>query len=710
MTGPSPQNGSLEGRPSPGPGGDDGDGKLPAGVRDFAVKLGKAVQRSGLYPKDHPALDPIVGDVLEGLEPILSSGGRISLGVSRDRLVHEDGESDPDHPLLSSLARRLHDHHVARLTFRAGVERDELSEFLVRAGRAPESSEAALGYRREVVDRWAHVAVQPVRYDGLSMAEEAGPAEEPEAAPEGDAEELWLGLARSALAEEAVEELGEDDVPDLETVVSALDGVTADRARARTVAARMVALAQMLKHADEDDRLEVRERFAHLLRRLGPDTVGTILSAAPQEQRQAFFEAVADWIPAATAVELLEEVADSRSLDVSYQMLRLLAKLASYADVEADSLDPEAGAAFRDQVKRLITGWKANLLGDVDEEAYDRYLRRFSGPDVPVLPEERALVDPGRVVLTALEVDYLGPLGRGAVKEMLEDDRTLELVEALGEPPEDAGATEEIWELVDVPKVVRQILDREPPDFEAVDVLLERQRREMAEPLLDLLAESQSRSVRRRLFARLTALDADDVGPAIVERLDDDRWFVKRNMLALLAERGDAPDSFAPLPYTRHPHPKVRKEAYKLALRSDGDRPEALRRALTDDDRQVWRLALGALREMPDRAVDQLVPVLRRRLQSGDLPDELTREAARALGRSDDEEALEALLDLCRTRSLLRFWTVDLAEKSPAVLAGLDALARGWRHRSEARRVLARARKADDPEIRRAAREGSEAA
>lgn len=734
MTTSSPGDDPLSGRspPGPAPRGADDPGELPDDLEAFLVRLGKAVQRHGLYPAGHPALEPIVDDVLDVLGRAFGSRDRVSLGVAPDRLLHEEGESDPSHPLLSSLAGRLHAHHVSRLTFRPGVEADELSAFLGEAARSPETSEEALGRRRELTDGWPHVLVEPVRYDALSMVEETAD-EETAGDVEGDAGDLWLGLARSVLAEEALDDLDEDEAPSLETMISALSEVTADRARARTVAARMVALAQMLARADEEDDEgagRVEERFLRLIDRLGPRNLGKLLSAAPQQQRQAFLQATMDWLPSGTVVELLDELADSRDLDVSYQMLRLLSKLASYADLDADALDPEAGVAFREQVRRLVGGWRENLHtgrdesieteegeGDEGPEAGAERDRgadgipagALSGADAPVLPDDRTFVDPARLVRTALEVGTLGPLGREAIAAMTRESRTDDLLDILHDAP-DRDAAEAAWEQVDLADALRTLLGRSPPDFEAVDALMERRAASVAGPLLDLLSESDSRSVRRQLFSRLAAMEGKDVNRAILERLDDDRWFVQRNMLALLVERTASPEGFTPLPYTRHSRAEVRKEAYKLAFRLPSERAEAVRRALDDADRKALSLGLGALQTLPSEVVDDVVPRLRERLEGGDLPAELERQAVRALGRSDEEEAFEALMGICRTRKMWRFWTVDLAEKSPAVLAAIEALARRWSDRPEAREVLARAREADDPELRDAVRVGSEAA
>ena len=674
-----------------------GTGELPADAAEFLTRLARGVQRHGLYPAGHPALDPVVDDVLEGLQWMFSREERLPVAVSREQMVLPQGETAPDHPLFSSLAERLHQHDLARVTFLPGTEAGELGAFMAEVAARPEEEGATLGSRPAVADDWPHLLLEPIRYERLSMAEEGPELAEVETV-EASARDLWMGLARTVLADDAMEQLGDDgDVP-TQRIVAALERISSEEGRARQAAARMLALVRGLWHAEEgEEEHALRERLVEIVETVDPAAMGSLVGTLSTDEQRELLRATTEWLSAGTVVDLLEEIGGDPGKSISYQMLRLLSKLASYVELNHGALDPEAGAAFRDQVRRLVSGWQADIEGRSRGRAVGRL--GLAGPGGGT---DRVLQDPERIVQMALEVDRLGPMGTRAVDDLREREGVVRILELLRDRPDGEAAAGDVWARLETEDAVREVLRREPPDFDALDDLIGRMGAAAAPPMLDTLSESGSRSTRGKLFSRLIELEGD-IHAAVLERLDDDRWFVQRNMLALLEERGERPDDFSALPFTRHERDAVRREAYKLAFREAGERGEALQRALADGDPKVVSLALAALKEAPPSEVDAAVPVLRRRLDAGDLSPDLARQAVRELGRARSDEALRGLLDLCRTRKMWKFWTTDLAEKSPLVLEALRALADGWEDRSEAAAVLRKARRSADPEVRRSA-------
>lgn len=696
---------------------DDGEpDELPEPVEEFLERLSKALQQHAFYPADHPALEPVLDEVVVALDDLLDGDERLTVGVATDRLVTEDGESDPDHTLLRSLATRLHEHEMARVTFLADADAEELSDFLGEVSARPEADAEPVAGRRDVTDRWSHVLVEPIRYEELSMADELEdvPLEEIE---EGRARELWIGLARAALAEEVealaadgepdidtpTEELTDEDLPAAGTIVAALEGISARDVRARAVAARLLAVAERLNlqtGGEEED--EVRARFRRLMGDLSAGARGRLLQAAPERNRQAFLQATVDWLPPDQVLDLVEQMADQNDLGISYHMLNLLSKLATHVGVMEEARDPEAENAFRDQVRNLVSGWRRNIEAPDGEAAGPKLPGSPTGPGDDLFGGV-VEVDPHRVVQTALEVDVLGIAGDTAVDEILDAGHVGRVLEYLRNAPPGETARNEIWRRIDASIAVRELLRREPPDFAGLDDLLDRLGAAAAGPLLDALSDSASRSTRRKLFSRLADLSGA-IEEEILRRLEDERWYVKRNMLALLSERGTWPEAFTALPYTRHSRAAVRREAYKLAFTSDEEREEALRRALRDPDAKAVSLAIALVEDTDDSAIDPLVPLIRDRLEKEGLSPDLLRPAVRALGRARSREALRALLDFARTRNFWTFWRMSIARKSPLVLASLEALSDGWADHPEARDTLQRARDSSDPEIREAAR------
>ena len=193
-----------------------------------------------------------------------------------------------------------------------------------------------------------------------------------------------------------------------------------------------------------------------------------------------------------------------------------------------------------------------------------------------------------------------------------------------------------------------------------------------------------------------------DIGPLVVERLHDKRWFVVRNLLTVLDEFPQWPPGFSAAPYTTHADPRVRRQAFKLQLKAPAERDQALCVALKDRDANLVRMALTvALERCPETAIPLIVSrVADRQLASG-----LRVLGIRVLGGTRTPAALEALLRLADGG---RTWwgRKKLTARSPELLAALAELAAGWTEDVRAQGVLARALTSKDGEIRTAATVG----
>src|SRR5690606_5305845 len=126
--------------------------------------------------------------------------------------------------------------------------------------------------------------------------------------------------------------------------------------------------------------------------------------------------------------------------------------------------------------------------------------------------------------------------------------------------------------------------------------------------LLDRISESESRATRMGVFLRLVRIGLPVV-PSAIERLRDPRWYVIRNMLAMLNEIGAWPTSFSALPFVQHEHATVRREALHLAVQIPSEREDAIRVALADEDERALRIGVNAARTggLPEPAVPNAV-------------------------------------------------------------------------------------------------------
>lgn len=364
------------------------------------------------------------------------------------------------------------------------------------------------------------------------------------------------------------------------------------------------------------------------------------------------------------------------------------------------SVPEEAVRLFRDVVAAALEPLTANRLFT---GPYERRSRSRAAPRKREAGRAHAEAD--RVIFTALEVGASGPVVAQAVADMVEQGRSLDLLSALKEAPEDNPAARMIAAKVATLGELQRQLKEEPVDFAAVDVIVSGLGIGAAKVLLEVLAESRSRNTRRGAYERLARL-GPEIAPLVQPRLRDSRWFVVRNMISLMREAGVAPKAAGLARYVKHIDPRVRREALMLLLSFPETREQAVVDALRDDDRNVLRAGLqGARTGLPDSAV----PIITRRLSSGEFPPEFRVLALHLLGRSSSVLALDALLQVAQDgRSLTG--RPKLAQKTPEMLAAISALARGWPNERRAEALLNVARKSRDEQIREATRVATEPA
>jgi len=461
----------------------------------------------------------------------------------------------------------------------------------------------------------------------------------------------------------------------------------------------LLQIAQELKSAGGAEAVALRRRISRLIRSLRPETLRRLVEMGGDfAQRRQFVADAAAGMAADAVLEILKAAAETSQQAISHSLVRLLSKLAAHAESGSDEIRPQAEAALREQVQRLLQSW---TLADPNPGVYGAALQRMAraAPTGPAAPGE-SLAEPERVVAMALEVETVGPRAVAAVEHIVEAGRLGALLEALQQVPDERGAARAVWERVATSDVVRRLVRADPPDFTVLDRLIPQLGYAAAEPLLDALAVAQSRGARRGLLAQLVRLGAG-IGPLVVRRLEDDRWYVIRNLLALLEDLAVLPEGFSPARFALHADARVRRQAVKLQLKLPDERDVALVTALKDQDPRTVRLALGlivALHSCPAAAVSLLVSRASDRVIAADL----RVLAIRALGATTAPAALEALLRLTTAGRTL-FGKERLPPKSPELLVALAALVTGWAHDPRTRAVLARAAQSTDREIRAAA-------
>src|SRR5213595_3171832 len=678
----------------PGPSGERTT--LSRDLADFLIELSIALHKHAMYPEGHPSLAPAAAGLTRRAALLLEDRATISLGVARNQLVIEGVATDPKHPVLRELAGRLHRHHLGAITFRRGVEQEEVADALRTLAIEAERTGQPLGLGdRDRLAAWSHVQLHALTYERLELTDQAGPV------GEGDARaaQLWVGLARAALATAPEDTRPTPTEPAV--IAQAIDAHSKAEATGydQVIVGYLLQIAAELKTAGSTEAAALRRRTSRLIRTLKPETLQRLVRMGGDfAQRRQFVSDAADGMAVDAVLDILKAAAETSHATISHSLVRLLSKLAVHAEAGAAPVRLQADAALREQVQQLLAGW---TLPDPNPGAYGEALQRMARAAPAGTPRtDHHATEPDRLVAMALEIGTMGPRLPAAIGRVVAEGRLAQLLDALEGGAADTAAAATVRAQIATAAAVQRIVTREPIDFKLLERLVPLVGTVAAPPLLDALATAESRGSRRGLLAQLAKMGAE-IAPVVVARLDDSRWYVTRNLLALLEELGPPPPGFSAAPYMRHTDARVRWQAVKLQLKRPDQRDEALVAGLRDQDPRTLRLALSiavALQGCPDAAV----PLLVNRATDRALPGDLRALAVRSLGYTRAPAALETLLRITAGGRTL-FGRERLAGKSPELLVALAALATGWRDDPRARARLGIAASSTDGEIRHAA-------
>ena len=671
---------------------------------DFLVELSIALHKFSMYPSGHPSLQPAAAGVAARASQLHGDRPQIAFGVARRQLIIEGVATNASQPVLRRLAEELHRHQLGAVTILRGITADEVGEALRVLSREPEQH-GALGSAPEEQRSWPHLRLHPLSFGGLALVADAAlTASRDGKAVDTRGVELWIGLARAAMAGEPEEARTETEPT---VVAKAIDEHPRVEAYDQVVIGYLLQIARELRNASGPEAAALQRRTARLIGALNPETLRRLVEMSGDlSQRRQFVLDAAHGMAVDSVIDIVKAAADASGQPISDSLVRMFSKLAAHAELGSEQARPAADVALREQVGRLLDGWE---LADPNPDEYRQLLQHLATTSKGDRPRSSGVAldnrpEPVRVVQMSLESGQDGPMLSRAVDHAIADGHLTALVD-LAAPPVAADASDAQRALVASlcrPASVRALLERLPVDFECLDRLLPLLPAECAGPLLDSLAASDDRMTRRKLLDRLAAL-RHDIEPVLEARLSgDDRWYVQRNMLVLFERRRTLPSAEALALAASHPDVRVRQEALRLALRIPAERDVAARLALDSGHPGLAHAALAAIQhDCPMQLVDRVGAIAADR--NGVVTVRVL--AARALGRCPDRRALASLLALADGgRTLLG--RARLAPRSGVMLAALEALNAGWQGDTRASSLVRLARASTDPDIRRAVAQG----
>ncbi len=714
-------------------------------VRALAI----AWKNLAAYPPGHPALAASLGLAQRRLQDLLAKSGAVIFGVASDGLVIAQEKLTSSH--ARELARALYLRDVALLRLESGLEPAELESLLRALGGASTGSGRPTFADELAASGVTHARAESVDFSQVRLTDDTS-AEPPPASLWDDLLRAVLtGHVLSADGRQFLESAEAASARGLAAVVGEVlaasaagaggpgsadagsasgspagsAATTSERAR---LGARVAQATGRHFRGTSAERVLAANQVAELVRALPPDLreaiVGAALRAlAVDESAAEALAALAGGLTADTVLQALRRIKDEAPL--SSHALRLMHALSEAAprvrsrafappdaalmaelsvlfrEDDIDRYNPEEHESLLEaaaiEIPALATPEQALELGERLESMTDDALdERLAQTSVELLARLG-----GREGTEALLVRLDGLFSAFVASGRLEAATIL--AEDLRGSADDAAQPAHLRDRIEdalagmaTAHSLRAMLDaltrREVTSAAVARRLMDALGKAAARGFLLALAEEKDKSRRRRILDLLVSLGPLIAAPA-TELLDDERWYVVRNMIVLLQKVG-APSALAEVRRSAEHHDlRVRLEAIKWLLAYDPEVPTGLlEKAINDPDPKLAEAAVALAGNYGIKeAVDPLLAIV----------DGLDLMGRR---RSLRMKALKALGDLGDPAVLPR---LDRYFRNPVLpLVALEERRAAFRslplYPPEARQAyVERGLRARDPEIRR---------
>ncbi|MGC2063628.1 MAG: hypothetical protein WA610_11675 [Thermodesulfovibrionales bacterium] len=651
-------------------------------ITDAIVELTTSKRKIGLYPRDHPKIRESLQRAFSDLQSLLVFRGTITVGIAENMLMVDEVSLDMKNPALKDFARGLHTKGIAAVTFAPGLSVEELQRYheLMTERELPVGQGLAeLTESRGI----SHIVLTPLDISKFSFVEDAL---REDLSPDKLWEEYVRRLLEGSLVDgdlnDRIAELPPEELAsflnrqtDETTLDTLLDGVMKHYFRMGRGRGMQELLSRLLVLIDSLTP-EVRELFIEkalksplldyweihrVMRGLHSDTV---------ERMMKLFQSHASQLPENLRY-LIEKLNASRAPAISVIPDR---GTACVDDVEVDpdairkfSEDPSACAVDADYAALLEkmktdehAAGKSSLGQKIQEEC------RGNAVDLLATDIMFELLN----VKSGTREEYLAILTRLAdfMRHYIDTGRYQEISAIYGKIHEDSltgtfreeasrmkrtifGSEDFIRRLIESFKVWGR-LDREK--VQGLTALLKEY---LQDPLLDALALEPDAMIRRFFLDVLVVIGPDLPGRA-VQKLNDERWYVIRNMVYLIRECGGVQYVQNIRHLAKHPDRRISSEAVRTLVHfNTTDSVSYIRHYLTGKDLQQQD---QAVRLAGQYKVVAAVPYLVEILDRKDYSAGLDHNAAviKALAEIGDPSAVPVLLRICQSSSL--FHRADL--------------------------------------------------
>lgn len=650
---------------------------------EVIIELNISCRNVAIYPRDHPTIEKFLNRAFNLLQNLFKFRPGITFVVGKDTLIIDSFYLDNKNLVYRQFAKHLSKLNIAYITFLPGLTIDELYKFQHFISK--QVTDSSLKEIQEIFSDLAltHIQVGFVDYGAFSF-EEGKTAEE---IPQEDLWEMYIiGFITGTLKTEEIFEDIEEIPPDIfsrllnKICKDGIDKTAPEKILTiyiRKFFKRAFSSKEMKKLLDFINGLQpdLKEQFI--------DTVVDILSKNMDLATMSLSNISADLVIELFDTIRLQKIAIPESLqnlldkllslhqeDLTFRgssvvddiflpsdIVDMFAK-SDLENIISDTFETSVSDIYQKEIQKVLEFDASEMvsvrLSRLKEECDDDYIEKIynfiilelMSSDVVSLEEYRKFIE----YLNEQTAQFMWTGQYGQVLQIIkllrlnvEKDKFADITsEAL-----QYYYTQEFFlTLIDSLKIIgRKARDE-------AWYLCEYYGETIIPFLMDSLVNEDSQTFRSLLMSLLKQF-GDKIVPEALKRLDDTRWFVKRNMLYLL--NGCTSKEIIPhvRPYCRHENRKVSFEAIKCLLSlEDSYGLEVINEYLLSEIKEEIEQALALLGAFKAKeAVPDLIHMLRKKGKSkADLAQKIW--IIQALGNIGDLRSIDAFKEILSSKGL----------------------------------------------------------
>lgn len=646
------------------------------------IELNISRRNVAIYPRNHPSVENTLTQAFKFLKQLFGMRSEITLAIAKETIIIDTYHLDKNNPVYRDFAINLSKMNIVYITFKTGITKEELYRF--HSFISEKIEDPTINNLKEALKKHklTHIDVGFVDYGKFSTVDS-------KSLQQGNKVPLWeryvYGMIEGTLQTEAVS----DEVRDIPPEILARLLNKASERDLKEESYDKVITAYMRSSAGSIFSGQDLKRLLEFIDRLNPELKKKFLSSAAR----TFSEDIGSTRQSVSnlSVEEIEKFLDTmnkQNVSMPQPLMNLIDKLSfSIPDssdafyLEEEEIDDEeflpsnlAGLFDNENASKnteiSLTGedleeiqnllnydaaqLRASHLMEFETEFYDDLIeKKFNQIILELMSSESVSEEEYQSFVNIIKGQTEQLLWIGEYGQILDMLKVIELNKALHKFTDINSralqfyhSSEFILLLIDSFRILGRNKRK------VVSMICEYYNKKIIPYLIDALTEETSQIIRRFLMELIKQFGSNVI-PEALKRLNDERWFVQRNMLYILSETDSKEVAAYIKPFCKNENSKVSVAAIKCLL-SAGDNYaiEIIREQLTSDEENIEQyIALSGSFRIKEVAGD-LILLLKKQERTGvDLLNKIP--VVRALGEIGDPRALDAFRVVISSNSLL---------------------------------------------------------